>query len=81
MGKKTLQMIGGLLAMQISSWGIAYGANSFWYQDAAPMTNRVAASQAAAVSGTATECRWLSVEWSDERTFTTYPRGLMFVVR
>ena len=45
------------------------------------MTNRVAASQAAEVSGTATECRWLSVEWSDERTFTTYPRGLMFVVR
>ena len=81
MNTKTLRVVGGLLALQVATLGVAYGANPFWYQDAAPLTNRVAASQDAAVSATATECRWLSVEWSDERTFTTYPRGLMFVVR
>lgn len=69
-----------LLAMTISL-SMVCGAVPFWYQDAAPATNRVAVSADDAVGGTAMESRRLSEAWSDETTFTTYPRGLTFFVR
>ena len=61
--------------------GFAAKASPFWYGDAVPATNRMAVSGDYAVGATAVETHRLSVEWSAETTFTTYPCGLMMVIR
>ena len=62
-------------------FGSAAVASPFWYGDAAPATNRVAASCGDAIGTTALESRRFSEAWSEETTFTTYPRGFMAVIR
>ena len=61
--------------------GFAAKASPFWYGGAAPATNRMAVSGDYAVGATAVETHRLSMEWSAETTFTTYPCGLMMVIR
>ena len=62
-------------------FGFTAKASPFWYGDIAPATNRIAASCNDAVGVTAVETHWLSVSRSAETTFTTYPCGLMMVIR
>ena len=57
------------------------GDNPFWYQDLDPATNRAAISSAVAASPTAMESRLISVENSEEISFTTYPCGLAVLIR
>ena len=57
------------------------GDNPFWYQDLDPATNRAAISSSAATSPTAMESRLISVENSEEISFTTYPCGLAVLSR
>ena len=68
------------LAAAVAS-GTVVGEVSFWYQDAVPPTNRVAASVAAALAETEMELRCISIEESNAETFTTYPRGLAMFIR
>ena len=68
------------LAAAVAS-GTVGGEVSFWYQDAVPPTNRVAASVAAASAETEMELRRVSIEESKAETFTTYPRGLAMFIR
>lgn len=68
-------------AMAAASLFSVRGDNPFWYQDVEPATNRAAVSSAAAVSVAAMESRLMSVEDSEETSFTTYPCGLVFCIR
>ena len=63
------------------AYGAAVGDAPFWYQDAVPPTNRVAASVMTALAETEMELRCISIEESNAETFTTYPRGLAMFIR
>ena len=63
------------------AFGTAVGDAPFWYQNAVPPTNRVAASSMAVSVETEVELRCVSIKESNAETFTTYPRGLAMFIR
>ena len=76
-----LSIVAVLLSLTMTlCCGVAY-ATPFWYNDAAPATNRVAASSDSFVSSSATEFRMLSVVEAVGDPFDTFPFGMILIVR
>lgn len=76
-----LTIVAALLSLTaIICCGVAY-ATPFWYNDAAPATNRVAAASNSFTGTSATEFRVLSVVEAAGETFDTRPYGIVLIVR
>ena len=69
------------VVLAVAGAWFAHAANPFWYNDTAPATNRVEAGVGSADGEFTADFRLWSVGYSGETTFTTYPCGLMFVIR
>ena len=69
------------MALAIAGGWFAHAANPFWYNNADPATNRVEVGIASADGECVADFRLWSVSSSKETTFTTYPCGLMFIIR